>query len=77
MNPQKLQGRRRLGLGDTNNRLVPMRLGAGEVFGGSLVRMAACGYFHTLVVTVAGSVWAWGAGDGGKLGLNIMTSGGG
>ena len=59
-----------LGLGDTNNRLVPTRLGAGEVFGGSLVRMAACGYFHTLVVTVAGSVWAWGEGDGGKLGLN-------
>ena len=58
-----------LGLGDTNDRLVPTRLGAGEVFGGSLVRMAACGYFHTLVVTVAGSVWAWGEGDGGRLGL--------
>ena len=59
-----------LGLGDTNHRLVPTRLGAGEVFGGSLVRMAACGYFHTLVVTVGGSVWTWGKGEGGQLGLN-------
>lgn len=40
------------------------------MFGGSLVRMAACGYAHTLVVTVAGSVWAWGKGNGGRLGLN-------
>ena len=63
-----------LGLGDTNNRLVPTRLGAGEVFGGSLVRMAACGFAHTLVVTVAGSVWAWGEGDGGQLGLNDEQS---
>ena len=63
-----------LGLGDTNNRLVPTRLGAGEVFGGSLVRMAACGFVHTLVVTVAGSVWAWGAGYGGQLGLNDEQS---
>jgi len=45
-------------------------LGAGEVFGGSLVRMADCGNFHTLVVTVAGSVWAWGQGWCGKLSLN-------
>ena len=63
-----------LGLGDTNNRLVPTLLGAGEVFGGSLVRMAACGSAHTLMVTVAGSVWAWGAGDGGQLGLNDEQS---
>ena len=63
-----------LGLGDTNNRLVPTLLGAGEVFGGSLVRMAACGSVHTLVVTVAGSVWAWGAGEGGRLGLNNEQS---
>ena len=59
-----------LGLGDTNNRLVPTRVGSGEAFGGSLVRMAACGDEHTLVVTVAGVVWTWGSGHYGKLGLN-------
>ena len=59
-----------LGLGDTNNRLVPTRLGAGEVFGGSLVRVAACGGFHTLAVTTNGVVWAWGEGRFGRLGLN-------
>jgi len=59
-----------LGLGDTDNRLVPTRLGAGEVFGGSLVRMAACGGFHTLVLTEEGVVWAFGQGAHCQLGLN-------
>ena len=59
-----------LGLGDFNKRLVPTRLGVGEAFGGSLVRMAACGRFHTLAVTVDGAVWAWGHARYGKLGLN-------
>jgi alpha-tubulin suppressor-like RCC1 family protein len=42
-----------LGLGDTNSRLVLMLVGAEEVFGGSKVRMVACRYEHTLVVTEA------------------------
>jgi len=62
--------RGQLGLGDKDNRLVPTRLGADEVFGGSVVRTAACGSFHTLVVTEDGSVWTWGEGRYGRLGLN-------
>jgi hypothetical protein len=50
-------------------RPVPTRLGAEEVFG-SRVRMAACGDFHTLVVTEKGGVWAFGKGTAGQLGLN-------
>ncbi len=59
-----------LGLGDTNNRLVPTLVGAEEVFGGSQVRTIACGYDHTLAVTEAGELWAWGEGAQGRLGLN-------
>jgi len=59
-----------LGLGYRDSRLVPTRLGAGEVFGGSLVRMAACGGDHTLVVMEEGVVWAFGGGEHGRLGLN-------
>ena len=58
-----------LGLGDRDIRLVPT-LGAGEVFGGSIVRIAACGSDHTLVVTEEGVVWAFGQGVHGRLGLN-------
>ena len=46
-----------LGLGDTNERLVPTLVGAEEVFGGSKVRTIACGYDHTLAVTEAGELW--------------------
>jgi hypothetical protein len=59
-----------LGLGDRDDGLVPTRLGAGEVFGGSLVRMAASGGDHTLVVTEEGVVWAIGGGEHGRLRLN-------
>ena len=58
-----------LGLGDASHRLVPTRLGAREVFGGSLVRMAACGGWHTLAVTDDGGAWTWGNGTFGELGL--------
>jgi alpha-tubulin suppressor-like RCC1 family protein len=59
-----------LGLGDINDRRVPTLVGAAEVFGGSKVRMAACGCEHTLVVTEAGELWACGRGAQGRLGLN-------
>jgi hypothetical protein len=59
-----------LGLGDTNNRLVPTLVGAEEVFGGSQVRTIACGRDHTLAVTEAGELWVWGQGVQGQLGLN-------
>ena len=60
----------RLGLGDTNDRLVPTLVGAEEVFGGSQVRTVACGNVHVLAVTEAGELWTWGRGAQGRLGLN-------
>ena len=48
-----------LGLGDTENRLKPVRVGAEEVFGG-LVLMAACDDEHTLIVTKNGTLWTCG-----------------
>jgi alpha-tubulin suppressor-like RCC1 family protein len=59
-----------LGLGDTNDRLAPTLVGAEEVFGGSQVRTISCGDEHTLAVTEAGELWAWGLGAQGRLGLN-------
>ncbi len=49
---------------------MPTRLRAGEEFGGSLVRMAACGGFHTRLVTEEGVVWVFGKGEHGRPGLN-------
>jgi len=52
--------------------LLPTRLGP-EAFGGSpvvLVRMAACGLCHTLVLTEDGVVWTFGEGEFGRLGLD-------
>jgi hypothetical protein len=49
-------------------------VGAEEVFGGSKVRTVACGhetsYEHTLALTEAGELWAWGRGAQGRLVLN-------
>jgi RCC1 and BTB domain-containing protein len=61
---------RQLGMGGTDNLLVPTRVVEAEVFGGSLVRTVACGDFHTLVVTEDGVVWTFGDGEHGCLGLN-------
>ena len=58
-----------LGHGDFDDRLVPTLVGAGA-FEGSAVVMAACGSFHTLVVTRDGALWACGQGEYGQLGLN-------
>ena len=56
-----------LGLGDTENRLVPVRVGAEEVFGGRVL-MTACGNEHTLIVTTKGTLWTCGEGEYGTLG---------
>ena len=40
------------------------------MFGGSQVRTIACGNVHTLAVTEAGELWAWGLGAQGRLGPN-------
>jgi alpha-tubulin suppressor-like RCC1 family protein len=65
-----------LGHGDTGNSLVPTVVGAGA-FGapeGGRVVMAACGSWHTLVVTQEGALWACGLGCKGQLGLNDTDS---
>jgi len=58
-----------LGLGGLADRLVPVRVGAEEMFGGRVL-MAACGDNHTLAVTKTGTLWSWGEGAAGKLGHN-------
>ena len=57
-----------LGQGDREDRLVPVRLGPPQ-FGGAPVAMVACGGIHTLVVTRAGLLFAFGNGGNGRLGL--------
>ena len=51
-----------LGLGNTRKRLVPARVGAEEVFGGSQLLMVACGTLQTLTVTENGDLWWCGEG---------------
>ena len=57
-----------LGHGDKEDRLVPVTLCLLR-FGGAPVAMVACGAFHTLVVTRAGGLFAFGNGEFGQLGL--------
>ena len=56
-----------LGTGGRGAKLPPTRVPK-KRFGGARVKMAACGNFHTLVLTEAGSVWAFGLGCYGRLG---------
>jgi len=65
-------GSGQLGHGDTDFRLVPTLVEAGE-FVGLRVTMAACGALHTLIVTQDGSLWACGRGNNGRLGLNTIN----
>jgi alpha-tubulin suppressor-like RCC1 family protein len=61
-------------LGDDTNKLLPKRVGSEEghgCFGGSRVFLAACGDEHTLAVTEAGTLWSWGSGEYGALGLGL------
>ena len=62
-----------LGLGDTEDRQTPTRVGAGDPFGRYKARLPACGGLHTLVVTEAGELWVRGAGVDGRLDLNDAT----
>jgi len=45
-----------------------------QVFGGSLVRTVACGFFHTIAVTSAGEVYTFGQGSAGQLGHQDKAS---
>jgi len=49
-------------------------VGADDVFGGSPVRMAACGDRHTLILTEEGVLWVCGKGEHGVLGLNDINN---
>ena len=59
-----------LGLCDKHNRMVSVRVGTEGTFGESQVFMTVCGNVYTLGVTKAGTLWAWGKGEFGKLGHN-------
>lgn len=56
----------RLGLGADGDRLRPAQV---HGFGGERVAMVAAGTHHSAAVTRRGELYAWGAGDGGRLGL--------
>ena len=55
-----------LGVGDTEDRLVPTLVTALQ---GKQVVYAAAGTHHTICTTADGSVFTWGSGECGKLGL--------
>lgn len=57
-----------LGHGDIERREVPVLVkGTGE--GGVRIVVVSCGDRNTAAVTSLGTLWAWGAGDAGRLGL--------
>jgi len=56
-----------LGVGDTANRLGFTQVDTGQL-GGARIVMAACGLWHSVVVSAEGGVWTFGCGRG--LGLN-------
>ena len=60
-------GSGQLGVGDTENRVVPT-LVRGELEGRKVLQVAARGY-HTMCVTEDGSVFAFGSNAGGRLGV--------
>ena len=53
-----------------------MALGLTSALTSARVCQVSCGAFHTLSVTTDGTVYAWGSGKDGKLGLtrNLKTS---
>ena len=56
-----------LGTGGRERMLTPTRVPKWQL-GGARVKMVACGYYHTLVLTEAGRLWAFGCGELGQLG---------
>ena len=56
-----------LGTGGRQDMVTPTRVPKLRL-GGARVKMAACGYSHTLVLAEAGRVWAFGCGQAGRLG---------
>jgi alpha-tubulin suppressor-like RCC1 family protein len=62
-----------LGPGDSQDKLVPTRVGVLR-FGGAKIDMAAAGVFHAISATTEGDVWTFGFGGGEGLGLNDEES---
>eukprot|EP01116_Phalansterium_solitarium_P019257 TRINITY_DN5320_c0_g3_i1.p1 TRINITY_DN5320_c0_g3~~TRINITY_DN5320_c0_g3_i1.p1 ORF type:complete len:463 (-),score=215.22 TRINITY_DN5320_c0_g3_i1:406-1794(-) len=60
-----------LGLGDSSNRRQPTLV---EALAAEKVTAIAAGFRHSLVLTATGRVYAFGSGDGGRLGLGSDTS---
>ena len=58
-----------LGVGDTTDRLGFTQVDAGQL-GGARIVMAACGWYHSVVVSAEGRVWTFGLETCGCLGLN-------
>ena len=62
----------RLGLGNTANKKTPERVSSLD---GYQIGMVACGLNHTVCISMDGlSIWAFGDGDYGKLGLGNSTA---
>ena len=57
-----------LGVGDRTDRLGFTQVDARQLGGARI--MAACGWYHSVVVSAEGGVWIFGAGQFGCLGLN-------
>lgn len=57
-----------LGISTREPRVMPTRVGGGEVFGGAGVVMAAAGECHAAATTEEGHLWTWGDGEHGQLG---------
>ena len=58
-----------LGLGDNENKMIPMCMGK-EAFNGTRVLMVSCSTYRSLAVTEEGGLWSWGRGSEGSLGHN-------
>ena len=66
-------GNGRLGLGDTTQRLVPTAVSTAGVSGDDWTAVSA-GREHTLALRDDGTLWAWGSGANGQLGLGDTGS---
>jgi len=61
----------RLGHGTIQNLLRPKML---ECFDDNFIAQVSCGSMHTLCLTTAGQIYAWGSGLNGRLGVDISKS---
>jgi len=63
-----------LGIGGVEEwQIVPALVGGKDVFGVSSVRMVACGFDHTLILTEEGTLWTCNKGENGALGHNDIN----